>query len=84
MNSEIIIGSRVLVYDGINFVNDKLTPYHFLMKPATIVNRYGKISPYHGNYPDLVDVIFDERPNEISKGHFTDRVKILEEELATI
>jgi hypothetical protein len=28
-------------------------------------------------YPDLVDVVFDHRPDAVSRGHFTDGVKII-------
>ena len=49
------------------------------MCPGTDMKRYGMRSTYNTNwiYPDLVDVKFDHRPNEISRGHFTHTVEIL-------
>jgi hypothetical protein len=52
------------------------------MKPGKVVCRYGRpankgsLTPY--NYPDLCDVLFDHRPKEVSKGHFTYGVKLIE------
>jgi len=40
-----------------------------------VIRWYGKynLDPTW-NYPNLLDVIFDHRPNDISHGHFTDYV----------
>ena len=70
-------GDRVLVYDYRDFINDWATPCDMLMRPATVVCRYGKVVDYGSGpcyYPDLVDVVFDHRPGVVSCGHFTDRV----------
>lgn len=84
----IMPGSRVMVFDNLLFKNDTDTPISFTVRPATVVCRYGrKTSLFEGHltvptggyftscYPDLVDVVFDHRPNEVSKGHFTEGVK---------
>lgn len=70
-------GDRALVYDHRDFINDKVTPCSMLMRPATVVRRYGKVTDYGSGpcqYPDLVDVVFDHRPDTVSHGHFTDRI----------
>ena len=78
--------SRVKVYFSSGFVNDKLTPVNSLMKPATVVRRYGKksILPIHETkkfeYPDLLDVIFDHEPNRVSCGHFTYLVELMSDQ----
>ncbi len=45
-----------------------------------VLCRYGKL-PAHGlgEYLDLVDVIFDHRPDQVSHGHFTSGVDTLEQ-----
>jgi len=77
-------GDRVLVFDWRLYKRDDITPLDFTMRPATIVRRYGQVALYSpiteladGPYPDLVDVQFDHRPGEISRGHFTDGVQEL-------
>jgi hypothetical protein len=80
---EIMPGDRISVFDPRLFIDDKRTPLSTTMKPATVVCRYGKkvFWPHMDKpwiYPDLVDVEFDHRPGEVSKGHFTSGVKILE------
>ncbi len=84
--SSILPGSRVIVFDSRLYVDDRLTPLSTTMRPATVVRRYGKLETKTtdedlrlGNYPDLVDVVFDHRPFAVSNGHFTSGVKILEE-----
>jgi len=74
MKTKLLPGSKVLVFDPFLFKNDKLTPLSITVQPAIIVCRYGKKTRF-GKYLDLVDVIFDHRPNDISHGHFTDGVK---------
>ena len=78
---EILPGSRVKVFDGRLFVNDKATPLSVTMKPATVVKRYGYRSEYNREwvYPDCVDVIFDHWPERVSKGHFTNCVERMKE-----
>ena len=76
-------GDRVLVYDYRDFIDDLVTPCDMLMRPATVVCRYGKVVDYGSGpcwYPDLVDVVFDHRLGMVSCGHFTDRVCYLEGE----
>lgn len=70
-------GDRALVYDSLEFINDIATPAATLMKPATIISRYGRYSKMLGPYPDLVDVVFDHRPYKVSRGHFTERIRPL-------
>ncbi len=71
-------GDRALVYDSRDFVNDRVTPCSLLMRPATVLARYGSKTDYGSGpvlYPDLVDVIFDHRPFEVSHGHFTEWIE---------
>lgn len=71
-------GERALVYDGSTFKDDISTPWLQQYKPATVVKWYGQLAEYYpisestlGPYPELYDVIFDERPTKVSRGHFT-------------
>ena len=74
----IMPGDRVLVFDSTLFRDDKSTPISFTVRPATVLRRYGKHSCCkRWTYPDLVDVLFDHRPKQESKGHFTNGVKSL-------
>lgn len=91
----IYVNDRVLVFDHRLFIDDIKTPLSFTMRPATVTCRYGykSIHDYseyddYGRkyesiqthiYPDLVDVVFDHRPEQISKGHFTTGVIALGE-----
>lgn len=78
MHNDIHNGDRVLVYDNRAFINDVKTPCRTLMRPATVIIRYGTTSDYGSGpckYPDLVDVVFDHRPFETSRGHFTELVE---------
>lgn len=60
-------GMRFKIFDHRLFIDDKKTPLNITMKPATIEAVHLK----HSNLTeDAVDVIFDHRPNEISKAHF--------------
>jgi hypothetical protein len=65
-------GTRVKVYDWIDKV----------VADATTVRHYGKpIEKYSndfalGPYESCVDVIFDHKPDKISKGHFTYAIHI--------
>jgi len=79
----IMPGDRVKVFDYSLFEDDVITPLAVTVKPATVVCRYGKkvyypismSGPWY--YPDLVDVLFDHRPEHISHGHFTNGVEVL-------
>lgn len=76
---EIQHGDRVLVYDYRGFKNDVETPRSVLIRPAVVVCRYGYITDYGSGpcrYPDLLDVVFDHRPGEVSRGHFTEYVEL--------
>jgi hypothetical protein len=66
-------GTRVKVFDHRLFVDDKSTPLSVTMKPATVVCWYGYESRF-GRYSDLIDVVFDHRPDEVSHRHFSDGV----------
>ncbi len=70
-------GSRVMIFDASLFKDDVSTPLSHTMRPATVVCRYGKRQATYcdgditlGPYPDLVDVVFDHRPETVSHGHF--------------
>jgi hypothetical protein len=67
-------GTRILVFDHLLFKNDVETPLKVTMKAATVVSNY---SYRNKSYVNLVDVIFDHRPNEISKGHFYRSIELL-------
>jgi len=74
--SDILPGVRVLVFDYRLFKCDIETPLSHTMRPATVVCRYGRVDEWNGiQYPDLVDVVFDHRPERVSCGHFTYGVK---------
>ena len=71
-------GDRVKVFDSSLFKDDKTTPLSMTMKSATIVKRYGQIARHYpindftlGPYEDMVDVVFDHKPERVSHGHFT-------------
>ena len=77
---EILPGSRVRVFDPTLFKNDKDTPPSFTRRPATVIRRYGRRSPFYGYvYRDCVDVLFDHWQSlELSRGHFTNMVSPIE------
>lgn len=76
MLATIMPGDRVLVFDSRLFKNDRDTPLSVTMKPATVIRRYGYRSPLFGwEYPDCCDVLFDHRPEQESRGHFTDMIR---------
>ena len=79
-NREILPETRILLFDSSLFINDIITPLKITLKPATVIRRYGYKSKYFGNYPDLIDVIFDHKPNKISKAHFTYGAIIIKED----
>lgn len=70
----IMPGSRVLAFDFLLYRDDVSTPLSVTMRPATVVCRYGIRSRQFGIYPDLVDLIFDHRPDEI-RSNFTNGLK---------
>jgi hypothetical protein len=66
--------SRVLVFDPRLYKDDIETPPSMTFKPATVVCRYG-MKDKDIIYSDLVDVLFDHRPEEVSKCHFTSGIE---------
>lgn len=78
IGNDIVPETRILAYDHVGFIDDVKTPYNSLMKPATVVSRYGKLTTHEDGmthcYPDLCDVKFDHKP-EVSTGHFTHYLK---------
>ena len=69
-------GSRVKVFDHRLYDNDITTPLDVTMKEATVVKVYQETKRY--KFSRLVaDVIFDYRPNEISKAHFVNQIVAL-------
>lgn len=78
MINEIFPGTRVMIFDPSLYIDDIKTPLTKTVKPATVVSRYGMKCLVLGElctYTDLVDVVFDHRPNKISHGHFTNSIK---------
>jgi hypothetical protein len=81
---EIMPGDRVSVFDPQLYVDDKKTPLSVTVRPATVVRRYGKKVFYPSSmtkpwlYLDLVDVEFDHRLGDVSKGHFTSGVRLID------
>ena len=83
--TEILPGSRVLVFDWRLYKDDVSTPLTHTMRPGTVVSRYGSQVVYSEGdqpcrYPDLVDVRFDHSPGDVSREHFTHLVEPLEED----
>ncbi len=68
-------GTRVKVFDSSLYIDDVKTPLSMTMKPATVVKWYGESkegidgAPVR-RYEDMIDVIFDHKPERISEGHF--------------
>jgi hypothetical protein len=65
-------GAPVMVFDPRLFKNDLDTPLSITVQRAVVVNDR---TDEHSRR--LLDVRFDYRPDEISHGHFADRVKWL-------
>ena len=63
-------GDLVAVYDYTMFIDDDRTPFHMLLKEATVIRHYGERHPQYGDYPSLIDVQFHHRPHRVSRGHF--------------
>jgi hypothetical protein len=82
--NDILPGTRILVFDSSLFKDDIKTPLSNTVRPATVVCRYGCYGQSrltrHYKYSDLVDVVFDHRPDKVSTGHFTNGVKVIGEE----
>ena len=79
-------GRRARVWDHRLYRDDKRTPAKVCFRKATIVRHYGKkirvpdsVGSEDGywKYPDLVDVVFDHRPNVVSHGHFTSGIRLV-------
>lgn len=71
---EFPVGTRVIVFDSTLYKNDKITPLSMTMLPATVVKWYDITSPLPNGgtiTENVIDVIFDHRPEEVSHGHFT-------------
>jgi len=81
-SDKILPGARVRVFDSTLFKNDVETPLSYTIRSATVVCRYGMPRKDYGNglvlgpYPDLIDVVFDHRP-ELSRCHFTHVVEFI-------
>ncbi len=77
-NDDFYPGTRVMVFDPSLYIDDITTPIKTTVKPATIVCWFGCWNYNHTYYHDsLIDVIFDHRPDKISKSHFTSFVKVI-------
>ncbi len=70
-------GTRLMVFDASLFKDDITTPLSMTMKPATVTCWYGYRDKQFGIYGNMVDVIFDHRPERVSHGHFIWAVKSL-------
>ena len=68
-------GDRVVVFDPTLWKNDRDTPPSKTFQLATVVCYYGIKSKLYGNYPSLIDVVFDH-DGRLSKGHFTPGVTV--------
>lgn len=73
---ETVLPAKVKVFDRSLYKDDEKTPLCLTMKPARIVKRYEMVTLNSEtgqmmHYPDLIDVVFDHRPDEVSCGHFT-------------
>lgn len=70
-------GTRVKVFDNSLFKDDKSTPLLYTVRPATVVCWYGMKSVLLGHcYSNLIDVVFDHRPERISRGHFAEYAEV--------
>lgn len=71
-------GMQVKVFDGRLLNNDWDTPLSITMKPAVVVQIYDYVSRLGlGTYRNVADVIFDHRPDEVSRAHFTEFMEIV-------
>jgi len=84
----LVPGDRVTVFDYRLFEDDVTTPLSMTMCPATVVRHYGYVSEFlakeigreAARYPNCIDIIFDHRPDSVSKAHIAEYVSYLEEE----
>ena len=67
-NKDLKPSQRILVFDHTLFVDDVTTALSVTMKTAFIRRRYEE-SMVNGR--ELIDVVFDHRPQQVSRGHFT-------------
>jgi hypothetical protein len=79
---EIMHGDRVLVFDSLLYKDDVSTPPSHTIRVATVACRYRLKQAAKANWPeriydDLCDVVFDHRPDVVSKAHFTYGVKLV-------
>lgn len=74
--AKITLGSRVKVFDPRLFIDDITTPPFVTILPATVVKKYSYIG-VDGKYRgEVIDVKFDHRPDEISKCHFVEFIRV--------
>jgi hypothetical protein len=67
-----IYGTRAMVFDSRLFKNDRDTPLSITIQRATIIDeRKDKLGRR------IFDVVFDYRPEDVSRGHFANTVRIL-------
>jgi hypothetical protein len=71
-------GTRVLVFDSRLYVDDKKTPINETLNMATVLCWYGTFRNHR--YKSLIDVEFDHQPGQISHGHITTAVRVVESE----
>jgi len=84
MAREIVPGDKVMAYDPWAFGREGYYNHKGAFRPATVVLRYGFISPtmerWYGReaakYPDCVDLVFDH-DKRLSHGHFTEDVELI-------
>ena len=82
VNEKIYPGTRVKAFDHLLQKGNVSIPISYAFRPGTVVKRYGKLKKNYndfclGPYPDLVDIKFDHRPDQISRGHFTEGVEVI-------
>lgn len=61
-----------LVYDAQGFISHQQTPFKSLLKPATVVAHR-----LDNHNIEIIDIIFDHRPDIISHGHFLFGTKLI-------
>jgi hypothetical protein len=64
-------GTRVKVFDPSLYKDDEKTPPTKTFQSATVVAWYGAVGDHGRRYSSLVGVVFDHRPETVSKAHFT-------------
>lgn len=81
---DINIGDRIKVFDDRLFKDDVSTPLSETMRPCKVIRIYGSKTEAYPDfpvriYPEQIDVVFDHRPDNVSKGHLPPYAKINEE-----